>query len=67
MPVQYHRPHPGELLTTLDGRTWPIETVHYESGREVFRVSWLDPDSTSGRRGCQVTRGDGNDWYEVER
>ena len=64
--VQYHKPQIGESVCLASGETVRIETVYYETERGVFRVTWLDPSATIGRRGCQITRGDGDDWHEWE-
>jgi len=64
--VQLHRPRVGETFTAFDGREWTIEKIWYETHRATFRVTYLDPDSATGVRGCQVSRGDGDDWNEWE-
>lgn len=64
--IQYHRPLPFETLTDAGGKEHVIEKVWYETRREVFRVTWLDPDAPEGKRGCQIMRGENDEWVEWE-
>jgi hypothetical protein len=61
MTVQFHRPRPGERFTAASGAIVRIDQVYHETRREVFRVSWLDPDAPQGRRGGQIERA-GEGW-----
>lgn len=62
---QLHRPQVGEWFVAASGRQIQIEAVHYETRREVFRVTYPDGDAIQGRRGCLVMR-DGAGWCEFD-
>jgi hypothetical protein len=63
--IQYHRPRVGEWFTRVGGVAREIAAVHYETERGVFRVSFAEPESPTGVRGCQITRAsDGAAWTE---
>ena len=64
MSLQLHRPQIGEHFVNAHGDQVRIDAVHYETRREVFRVSWPDPDSPVGRRGCQVCRDGDAGWRQ---
>lgn len=62
--VQYHRPKVGEHFTNAHGDTVRIDAVHYETRREVFRVTYLDPEAPQGRRGLQIERDEDGGWRQ---
>lgn len=64
--TQYHKPQVGEFFTDFAGRQWRIDRVWYATHRDVFRVTYCDDGAATGIRGCQISRGDGDEWAEWE-
>jgi len=52
-----------KMVQTLDGRRFPVHTVHYPYSKDTWRVSWTDGDRTKGG----ICRLEGDAYIEVER